>query len=239
MGPARGDNGSASGILDAYGAVPTGVTPWARSDEMAPIRLALSNDYHVVLVGLAAMLADHADRVEVVVQSSERDLSDAVDVILYDTFGRLADGDDKLREMVAANAAKVVVYSWDNYPVETAREHGAAGYIHKGLPPSELVDAIVAIHEGTSTESEPAPPGLAEEQTMRTWPGQTAGLSPRESEILSFIALGFTNEEIAARAYLSINTVKTYIRTAYRKIGVTSRAQAVGWALRNGFESEV
>jgi two-component system, NarL family, response regulator LiaR len=203
---------------------------------MRPIRLALSNDYHVVIAGLAAMLAEHADRVEIVSTTTERKIAESADVILFDTFGRLADGDDKLRQVVAENDAKVVVYSWDNYPVEVARQHGAAGYIHKGLSPDQLVEAILAIHEGELSESEPAPTGVDEERTMPTWPGQSAGLSPRESEILGFIAHGFTNEDIAARAYLSINTVKTYIRTAYRKIGVTSRAQAVGWALRNGFE---
>jgi NarL family two-component system response regulator LiaR len=203
---------------------------------MRPMRLALSNDYHVVIAGLAAMLAAHADRVEIVSTTTERKIADDADVILFDTFGRLAEGDDKLRQMVAENDAKVVVYSWDNYPVEVAQRHGAAGYIHKGLSPDQLVDALVAIHEGELSESELAPSGLDEEQTMPAWPGQDAGLSPRESEILGFIAHGITNEEIAARAYLSINTVKTYIRTAYRKIGVTSRAQAVGWALRHGFE---
>ena len=205
---------------------------------MRPIRLALSNDYHVVIAGLAAMLAAHADRVEIVSTTTERKIADDADVILFDTFGRLAEGDDKLRQMVAENDAKVVVYSWDNYPVEVAQQHGAAGYIHKGLSPDQLVDALVAIHEGEVSESALAPSGLDEEQTMPAWPGQDAGLSPRESEILGFIAHGITNEEIAARAYLSINTVKTYIRTAYRKIGVTSRAQAVGWALRHGFEVE-
>jgi two-component system, NarL family, response regulator LiaR len=204
--------------------------------ETRPIRLALSNDYHVVIAGLAAMLADHSDRVEIVATTTARDITAAADVILFDTFGRLPEGDDKLRQVVAANDAKVVVYSWDNYPVDLAQEHGAAGYIHKGLPPDQLVEALVAIHEGESVESKPAPSSLDEDQSMPAWPGQDAGLSPRESEVLAFIAQGYTNEEIAARAYLSINTVKTYIRTAYRKMGVTSRAQAVGWALRNGFE---
>ena len=205
---------------------------------MTPIRLVLSNDYPVVLAGLGAMLAEHSDRVEIVTLTIERDITEAVDVILYDTFGRLSQGDEKLRQIVAENDAKVVVYSWDNYPVDVAQEHGAAGYIHKGLPPDDLVEAILAIHEGSASESKPASAGVAEEQTMPTWPGQHAGLSPRESEILGFIARGFTNDDIASRAYLSINTVKTYIRTAYRKIGVTSRSQAVGWALRNGFDLE-
>jgi len=203
---------------------------------MTPIRLALSNDFQVVIAGLAAMLADHSDRVEIVAVTTEREITEAADVILYDTFGRLASGDEKLLDIVAKNDAKVVVYSWDNYPVDGALQHGAAGYIHKGLPPDELVDAVVAIHEGTYSESKPASVNLDEQQTMPAWPGQDAGLSPRESEILGFIAQGFTNEDIARRAYLSINTVKTYIRTAYRKMGVTTRAQAVGWALRNGFD---
>jgi DNA-binding CsgD family transcriptional regulator len=56
--------------------------------------------------------------------------------------------------------------------------------------------------------------------------------------MLTFIARGLSNQEIAERAYLSINTVKTYIRTAYRKVGVDSRSQAVGWALQNGFEPD-
>ena len=206
--------------------------------ETTPIRLVLSNDFQVVIAGLAAMLAEHSDRVEVVAVTTSPTISEEADVILYDTFGRLSTGDDKLRRIVAENAAKVIVYSWDNYPVDVARQHGAAGYIHKGLPPDQLVEAVVAIHDGTCTESTPAPANLDEEQTMPSWPGQDAGLSPRESEVLGFIAHGFTNEEIAARAYLSINTVKTYIRTAYRKIGVTSRSQAVGWALRSGFDVE-
>jgi len=203
---------------------------------MRPIRLALSNDYQVVIAGLAAMLAEHSDRVEIVSTTTAKRISDAADVILFDTFGRLADGDDKLRQIIAENDAKVVVYSWDNYPVEVAQQHGAAGYIHKGLSPDQLVEALVAIHDGELRESEPAPSGVDEEQTMPAWPGQDAGLSPRESEILGFIAQGLTNEDISRRAYLSINTVKTYIRTAYRKMGVSSRAQAVGWALRNGFD---
>ncbi len=62
------------------------------------------------------------------------------------------------------------------------------------------------------------------------WPGREAGLSPREAEILALITQGLSNQEIADRAYLSINSVKTYIRSAYRKIGVTRRTQAAVWA---------
>ena len=204
---------------------------------MRPIRVVLSNDYAVVLAGLAAMLQEHADRIEVAEVTTDPHISATADLILYDTFGRLGQGDDKLRQIVAENDAKVIVYSWDNYPPEAAYDHGAAGYLHKGLDADELVEAIAAIHEGREWTASPAET-VPDNQTMRSWPGQDVGLSARESEILTFIARGLTNREITTRAYLSINTIKTYIRSAYRKIGATSRSQAVRWAVLNGFDSQ-
>ena len=65
-------------------------------------------------------------------------------------------------------------------------------------------------------------------------PDPVGDLSPREEEILAFIAQGLTNAEIARNLYLSINSVKTYVRTAYRKIGVTRRSQAVAWGIQHG-----
>jgi DNA-binding CsgD family transcriptional regulator len=60
-------------------------------------------------------------------------------------------------------------------------------------------------------------------------------LTDRESEILALITQGKSNAEVAALTYLSPNTVKSYIRAAYRKIGVESRTQAVLWGVKNGF----
>ncbi len=70
------------------------------------------------------------------------------------------------------------------------------------------------------------------------WPGRTSGLSPREAEILALIAQGMSNQEIAERVFLSINSIKTYVRSAYRKIKVTRRSQAVLWAVENGFRPD-
>jgi two-component system, NarL family, response regulator LiaR len=202
-------------------------------DRTRPVRVALSNDYEIALLGLAQMLARHPAEVQIVDYTTEARMPHEADVILYDTFGRLPDDDIKLRKIVEKNTAKVVVYSWEEeYPEEAARRHGAVGYLHKGLNADELVAAIVAIHSGTE-------PRAAEHDTeaVLTWPGQTLGLTQRESEMLSFITRGLTNDEITRRSFLSINTVKSYIRSAYRKIGVTSRAQAVAWGYRNGFVS--
>ena len=74
---------------------------------------------------------------------------------------------------------------------------------------------------------------------LGAWPGKELGLTARESEVLVLITQGLSNQEIAERCYLSINSVKTYIRTAYRKLGVNRRAQAVAWGIRNGFEPDV
>jgi DNA-binding NarL/FixJ family response regulator len=202
----------------------------ALQTRVRPVRVALSNDYEIALLGLAQMLARHPQQVQIVGVTTLTEMPHEADVILYDTFGRLPDTDEKLRKVVAENTAKVVVYSWDEYPEDDARRQGAAGYLHKSLTADELVAAIVAIHDG-----QPSDGGEGDQQLDRTWPGQVLGLSEREAEVLTFIARGLTNEEIARRSYLSINTVKSYIRTAYRKIGATRRAQAVAWCYENGF----
>jgi DNA-binding NarL/FixJ family response regulator len=201
-------------------------------DTPRPIRVALSNDYEIALLGLAQMLARHPDQVQVVALTTQVAMAHEPDVILFDTFGRLPDDDLKLRRVIAENDALVVVYSWDDYPEEAARRAGAAGYVSKRANAHELVAAIVAIHDG----HDPAPVE-ADGDPVMTWPGQATGLSQRESEMLTFIVRGLTNEEIGRRSFLSVNTVKTYVRTAYAKIGARNRAEAVAWGIRHGFES--
>ena len=66
--------------------------------------------------------------------------------------------------------------------------------------------------------------------------GEDAGLTPRETEILQLLTLGLSNQQIAEECFLSINSVKSYIRSAYRRIGATSRSQAVVWCIQHGFE---
>ncbi|GAA1129234.1 response regulator transcription factor [Nocardioides aquiterrae] len=197
-----------------------------------PIRVALSNDYEIALLGLAQMLASYPDQVHVVALTTEVAMTHDPDVILFDTFGRLFEDDPKLGKVVAENDALVIVYSWDDYPEEAARRAGAAGYVSKRASAQELVAAIVAIHDGHEPERVED-----DGEAVMTWPGQALGLSQREAEMLTFIVRGLTNDEIGRRSYLSINTVKTYVRTAYAKIGARNRSEAVAWGIRHGFES--
>jgi DNA-binding CsgD family transcriptional regulator len=85
----------------------------------------------------------------------------------------------------------------------------------------------------------PSPQDKGTSPDDRTYPGREAGLTGREAEIIALITQGLSNQEIAERSYLSINSVKTYIRTAYRKMGVTRRSQAVLWGIKNGMQPDV
>ena len=204
---------------------------------MGAVRVALFNDFEIAVRGLAALLHDHADEIEVVevATSGGGKTIAGVDVILFDTFGRLPH-DQVLRDLVSANRAKVIVYTWDTYPADAFAVDGAAGCLHKGARSEQLVEAIVAVHEGRAVP--PAVDRPTDPDEMPAWPGQEHGLSAREAEILVYVAAGLSNREIAERAYLSINTVKTYIRTAYAKIGVNRRSQAVVWSLEHGLQPD-
>ena len=70
-------------------------------------------------------------------------------------------------------------------------------------------------------------------------PGEHARLSARQAEMIGLIVAGLTNEEIAERCHLSGNSVKKYVRNAYRKMGVRTRVQAVLWGLEHGFPPSV
>ncbi len=202
------------------------------------LRLAIVDDYAVVVAGVAALLAEeHIDVVET--GASQTVLSD-VDVVLFDTFaqvqGRGRDLEDLVRD---SGGAKVVVYSWNVHPemVVQAIAGGARGYLSKILTGPQIAAALKRVVAGEVVIL----PGNMESSVNGAgdWPGRSVGLSPREAEIIALITQGLTNQEIADRAFLSINSVKTYIRSAYRKIGVQRRSQAVRWGLQNGFEPEI
>jgi two-component system, NarL family, response regulator LiaR len=204
------------------------------STSQSRVRVAINDDYEIVVAGVAAALAPYADRIDVVeLDSNEPTVAD-VDIILYDTFGQDQGGDIDIAGLAVAGHPKIVVFTWNvqRELVDGAIGAGAAGYLWKGMPAAEVVEALEAVHAGeTVTPAVDARP----EPDTGAWPGRDLGLSAREAEIIALITQGLTNQEIAAKVYLSINSVKTYIRTAYRKMGVQRRSQAVAWGLNHGF----
>ena len=198
-----------------------------------PIRLAIVDDYAVVVAGVAALLSD--ERIDVVETGASVTVISDVDVVLYDTFGQVAGDGLDLRDYVRDSGAKVVIYSWNLKPdlIRQAMAGGASGYLSKVLTGPVIVDALERIMAGETVvvtgEGETSVGGVGD------WPGRSAGLSPREAEVLALIAAGLTNKDIAERAFIGANTVKSYVRSAYRKIGVERRSQAILWAIENGF----
>ncbi|MFC7493922.1 MULTISPECIES: response regulator transcription factor [unclassified Nocardioides] len=204
-----------------------------------PIRVAVVNDYEIVVAGIAAMLAPYQDQVTVVELDSSLPVLNHVDVILYDTFAAVQGDGVDLEDLVQGSNARVLIFSWNLQDdlVMRALERGAAGYLSKGLAADQIVAGIEAAHRG-ETVVPPASAEVVDEPVNGEWPGREIALSARESEVLALITQGLSNQEIADRTYLSINSVKTYIRTAYRKIDVSRRSQAVAWGMTHGFEPD-
>lgn len=203
------------------------------------IRVALVNDYEIVLRGLADMLAPFSDRVEVVQLDAESRVTARVDVALYDTFAQPAPDDEDVSRLAAnPRIAAVAVFTWkmDRDLIDAAVRRGATGYFPKSLTGEQLVEGLLDVAAGRRAIGAPrrrvtSGPGV-------TWPGRDHGISDRQSEILALITQGKRNAEIAELTHLSPNTVKTHIRSLYAKIGATNRVDAVLWGTEHGFRPD-
>lgn len=202
-------------------------------------RVAIVSPQEVVVTGLETMLAHHLDRVEVVHPPLGEDEA-AVDVVLYDVLGLLEGDDTDLVRLVRSPAA-VLAVARDLRPdlVSRALALGVDGFFSLGVDDKELLAAVESANtgweDGDTGENPTVGSGGSAAGSQRL--GHEVGLTDREIDVLTMITQGFTNQEIAERNYLSINSVKTYIRGAYRRIGVTTRSQAVVWCLQHGFAS--
>jgi DNA-binding NarL/FixJ family response regulator len=198
--------------------------------------LAIVDDYAVVVAGVASLLA--AERIDVVETGATTAVLSDVDIVLYDTFGQIQGEGIDLEDFVRDSRAKVVIYSWNLQPemVKQAVAGGARGYLSKVLTGPQVVAALERVMDGEIVilpgDHETSVDGAGD------WPGRAYGLSPREAEILALITQGLTTQDIADRVYLSINSVTTYIRSAYRKIGAERRSQAILWCIAHGFEPD-
>ncbi|NPD04371.1 response regulator transcription factor [Nocardioides sp. zg-1308] len=202
------------------------------------IRVALVNDDEVVVRGLDAMMRSYPHRVEIVELVAGRQVSRPVDVALYDTFGMgQGNGPAVARLIASPQVRQVAVYTWNFQPWLTrdTLDQGVRGYLSKSLPAARLVDALGAIASGQVVVS---PARNRSSIVGGDWPGREEGLTAREAEVLSLITMGLSNQDIAERTLLSINSIKSYIRSAYRKIDVDSRSKAVLWGVEHGMRAD-
>ncbi len=208
---------------------------------MGRIRLAIVNDHPIVVEGLRALLVD-VPEVEVVELDTLVDVHQPVDVALLDTFGQsIPIGEAIRRRLAEPTIRRVVVFCWqfDQELVRQSLAAGASGVVSKTVGTAALVGHLESVVAGgqvvdrgdgaTAPDLSPDPRPLG-----RDWPGSEHGLTMREGEMISLVCLGLSNGEICSLLFLSLNSVKSYIRTAYAKIGVTSRSQAVIWGIDHG-----
>jgi DNA-binding NarL/FixJ family response regulator len=195
----------------------------ANGDGVSVVRVGVINDYEIIVRGVAAMLSPFRHRIEVVEADAGGGLpSTAMDVALFDTFAGRRHTLARAAEMVRDRAARhVVLYTWDAATpfVNAARDIGVSGIVLKTRSAEALVDALERVAAGERVGLDPSDSGHG-------LPERMVELSDRESEVLALIAQGMTNAEIARELYLSVETVKTYVKRLYAKLEVHNRAQA-------------
>ncbi len=195
-------------------------------------RVLITSDHDVVRTGLATLLDEHDD-LEVAEGAVDALVLDGADVVLYDVMG-LVEDETELVRMVKETDVAVLAVTRDLRPdlADTALATGVDGCVSLDTSAEELITAVEAAAWGDLSGA-----GDPDATDFTVNPGlddQRVHLAPREEEVLTLITAGLSNVEIAERLYLSINSVKTYIRGAYRRIDVRTRSQAVVWCMQNG-----
>lgn len=202
---------------------------------MAPIRVFIVEDHHVVRMGLQAMLHGEPDMKLVGTAASAAEALSLlpnleVDVLLTDL--RLPDmtGAALITELAKVrpqlHAAVLSNYHSDE-DVFSAVKAGARAYIVKSATMEQIFDAIRTVHAGSRW----IPPHIAQQLADRV---SRAQLSARETEILQLVARGLRNREIGEKLFISENTVRNHILSLLQKLGTTHRTEAVALAIQQG-----
>ncbi len=205
----------------------------------ALLRIAIADDHAVVRDGLHMLLDDEAD-FEVIAEADDVDSAKRAvrghrpDVLILDLN---MPGDPSLPAIpdIAALAPEmsIVVLTMQDEPAfaREALAFGASGYVLKHTAGTELVEAIRTAVNGGTYLNPALGARLAAESSDN---GQPGGLSAREAEVLTLIALGHTNVEIAGKLYLSVRTVETHRAHIQNKLRLSSRAELVRYAIDHG-----
>jgi DNA-binding NarL/FixJ family response regulator len=212
-----------------------------------PVRVVLVDDHQMVIEGLKAMLTGFQSKVRVVGQAVGIEQAVQVvesldpDVVLCDVRMQGSSGLDLCLTLRQRNPDRRIVmlsvYDDEQYLFQAMRV-GASGYLLKSISSDDLVHQLELVKNGEMAID----PGLAARavdtaarlQRDEFWPGARQGLTQRESEILSFMVSGLSNRAIAVRLVIGDETVKSHLRSMYRKLGVGDRTSAVAAALREG-----
>ncbi|MDQ8705506.1 response regulator transcription factor [Streptomyces sp. LHD-70] len=200
----------------------------------SPIRLLLADDHPVVRAGLRAVLetepgltvvAEAATAEEAVTRAALGD----IDVVLMDLqFGRGMGGAEATARITERpGAPRVLIVTTYDSDADTlpAIEAGATGYLLKDAPPEDLAAAVRTAATGRTTLA----PAVADRLMHRLRTPATT-LTRRETEVLSLVAEGLSNQAIGGRLHLTEGTVKSHLARIYAKLDVDSRTAAVATA---------
>ncbi|MFE2429505.1 response regulator [Streptomyces sp. NPDC059373] len=206
------------------------------------IRVLLVDDHQVVRRGLRTFLEVQPD-IEVVGEAGDGDEGVlraqelSPDVILMDVKMPGTDGITALRRLreEGSQARVLVVTSFtEQRTVVPALRAGAAGYVYKDVDPDALAGAIRSVHAGHVLLQPEVADALLSQEEAGGGTGRGTTLTEREREVLTLIADGRSNREIARALVLSEKTVKTHVSNILMKLDLSDRTQAALWAVRHG-----
>ncbi|MGW7197686.1 response regulator [Streptomyces chryseus] len=206
------------------------------------IRVLLVDDHQVVRRGLRTFL-EVQDDIEVVGEAADgaegvaRAEELRPDVVLMDIKMPGTDGIDALRKLrELANPARVLIVTsfTEQRTVVPALRAGASGYVYKDVDPDALAGAIRSVHAGHVLLQPEVAGALLAQEDGNGGTGRGSTLTEREREVLTLIADGRSNREIARALVLSEKTVKTHVSNILMKLDVSDRTQAALWAVRHG-----
>lgn len=196
---------------------------------MSAIRVAVVDDHPIVRDGIVAMIGTQADMQAVEAVAAVSALRAQVDVIVLDWEIPEVQGARAVASALERNPqAAIVIFSAyaGEERVRAALDAGARGYILKGSPAGELLQAIRAALQGRTTLGQGIEPPFAR--------AQSDAPTPRESEVLALLASGHTNAQIAAKLRISERTVKFHISSLFARLGAKRRTQAIAIARERG-----
>jgi DNA-binding NarL/FixJ family response regulator len=211
--------------------------------EARPIRLLLVEDQPTILEKQRRLLEGYA---ELAILGAARDGRTALelceqlqpDVVLLDLGLPDIDGIQVVRELKARQSkAEILIFTIfeEEQRVLEAVRAGASGYLLKGTPAERIVEAIGEVYRGGSViQPQLARRLLRRFQAAGQREGDSAALTPRETEILQLIARGLSNRAAAETLGLSRATVRTHLEHIYAKLDVSNRTEAVTEAIRRG-----
>ncbi|WP_022873643.1 response regulator transcription factor [Nesterenkonia alba] len=209
------------------------------------IGVLLVDDQHLVRTGLRTLLESDAD-IEVVgeAENGQQCLSRLQalrpDVVLMDIRMPVMDGIEatgRITQLPSAPTVLILTTFDDDDEVLRAIRAGAAGYLLKDTPGVKLREAVRAVAQGDHQLSPQITRKLMEHiaaTPARTEIPDLSGLTSREREILTAVAQGWTNQEIAAELYLSPATARTYVSRILTKLGARDRTELAILAHRAG-----